>query len=342
MKRTSIVAPIVTAIAIASAVLVSGAGTSEAGDSAKVTSCVVSGETPVKADSKLFDAQSKGNAIARLTGASIPLTVSQFPNPLKGRVKVSTSAGKSSVRLEGWADRGTFRYFAARDLPVMGSHVWITKGMELDLVGASAKGFTAKLRILGSAAAPRQVTVPCDGVALKMPSLGSSEPPEKARTYQMRKDSIALYDEPRGNLVMTLDMEEGTRKVFWSTESRAGYVHIVSRADVTIDAWAKFNDLSWTRHAELTDLSAVAPRPFRSRKLAIQDPPAVVVATSDLPIHDKPENRPSPIGVIESGARFYPMEQSGDWTNIMPETLAVLPPDGGGFWVRTAGITSSP
>jgi hypothetical protein len=32
------------------------------------------------------------------------------------------------------------------------------------------------------------------------------------------------------------------------------------------------------------------------------------------------------------------MEVSGAWTNVMPESLAVLPPDNGGFWVRTASL----
>jgi len=310
---------------------------SRAGDD-KPLSCVIQGETPVKPDTAIYDRGSKGSAIAKLTGAKTPLTIRHFPNPLKGRVEISTSEGKGSIRIDGWADKDSFRYFAAKDLPVVGSHIWITKGQELDLVGASAKGFTTKLKILGSKNPPKTISIPCSGVSLAMPTMPSDEPPDRARTYQMKSDTIELYDGPRGTRIYTLEMEEGTRKVFWSTESRSGYVHVMSRADITIDAWARFQDLSWTRHAELVDLAAVAPKPWRERKLAIKDPPAVVTATKELPIHDKPQNRPTPVGYVEVGARFYPMEKSGDWTNIMPESLAVLPPDNGGFWVRTAGI----
>ena len=42
--------------------------------------------------------------------------------------------------------------------------------------------------------------------------------------------------------------------------------------------------------------------------------------------------------MIEVGASFYPMEISHGWTNIMPEGLGILPPEGGGFWVRTSGL----
>lgn len=310
-------------------------------DDDKALSCVVQGETPVRPDTEVFDRGSKGTAIAKLTGAATPITIRHFPNPLKGRVEISTSKGKGSLRIDGWADKDSFRFFAAKDLPVVGSNIWITKGQELHLVGASAKGFTTELKILGSRNPPKQVSLPCNGVSLELPDMPADDMPERARTYQMRNDSIDLYDGPGGALVYTLEMEEGTRKVFWSTESRGGYVHVMSRADITIDAWAKQKDLAWTRHAELMDLAAVAPKPFRERKLAIKDPPAVVVADKELPIHDKPQNRPSPIGYIEVGARFYPMEKSGEWTNVMPESLAVLPPDGGGFWVRTVGIPGS-
>ena len=96
--------------------------------------------------------------------------------------------------------------------------------------------------------------------------------------------------------------------------------------------------VTFLRHAELYDLASITPRPLKERKLKIQDPPDVLVVDSEMPIHSKPENMPTPIGFIEKGARIYPMEVSGAWTNIMPESLAVLPPDSGGFWVRTAGL----
>jgi hypothetical protein len=230
------------------------------------------------------------------------------------------------------------RFFAARDLPAIGSHVWITKGQQLTLTGASSSEFAITHGIMGTGGAKLSTKIPCDAVSLQPPSLDASEPPKNARTYQMKNDSIDLYDEPGGQVVFTLALDEGTRKVFWSTESRAGYLHVMSRADITIDAWVKYGDVTFLRHAELFDLANVTPKPFKERKLTIADPPAVVIVPSEVPIHAKPENSPTSIGALEAGARIYPMEVSGDWTNVMPESLAVLPAEGRGFWVRTSGL----
>jgi hypothetical protein len=304
----------------------------------KALSCQVQGTTPVKADTLVFDRGSGGTAHAKLTGSKLPLSITHFPNPLKGRVRISTSHGTKSLRIDGWVDRGAIRYFAAADLPVIGHNIWISKGQELKITGASLKGFTVEHKVLGSTDKPLSVNVGCDAVSLAFPAADASEPPERARTYQMKKDSIDLYDKPRGDVIYTLQMDENTRKVFWSSEARGGYLHLISRADITIDAWAKYGTVTYLRHAELFDLAAVAPKPFKSRKLAIKDPPDVVIVSNEVPIHAKPENSPSSIGWLEPGARIYPMEVSGDWTNVMPESLAVLPPDGGGFWVRTSGL----
>ncbi|MEZ4446769.1 MAG: hypothetical protein R3B72_47260 [Polyangiaceae bacterium] len=335
MRITPIIVALVPAIVAAATLSSEPTHADDAAD--RALSCVVQGDTVPKADALVYDQGSQGQAIAKLTGKSLPVTIRHFPNPLRGRVKVSTAKGEGHLRIDGWTDRSSFRYFAARDLPVAGSHVWITQGQELDLEGASAKGFTTKLKILGSSKPPVTVPIPCNAVALDVdPPV--VEVPERARYYMMRKDSLDLYDEPGGSVVFTLDMQPDTRKLFWSTEARAGYVHVMSRADITIDAWVKYAAVEATNRAEVMDASMVAPRPNRERQLKLSEPPAVLVAERELPIHDKPENRPSPIGFIEVGTRFYAMEQSGDWTNVMPETLAVLPPDGGGFWVRTSGL----
>lgn len=309
-----------------------------AGNKPKALSCQVAGKTTVKGDAFIYDRGSDGKPVAKLTGARLPLTVTHIPNPLKGRVGVSTTLGEKSVRIDGWIDKGTVRFFATRDLALVGDSVWITKGQQLTITGATQNEISVSHRVLGSSEAPLTAKIPCDGASLSMAAPEAIDPPAKARTYQMRHNTLALYDGPRGAQIYTLTLDENTRKVFWSTEQRGAYVRVMSRADITIDAWAKTSELSYLHHAEIFDLAAVAPKPFPERKLEIQDPPEVVVVDKDMPIHRKPENAPSPIGWVEAGARIYPMEQSGDWTNIMPESLAVLPPDKSGFWVRTAGL----
>lgn len=45
------------------------------------------------------------------------------------------------------------------------------------------------------------------------------------------------------------------------------------------------------------------------------------------------------IGVVEQGAKVYPMERSAGWVNVYPESLVVMPPDSGGFWVRSEDLS---
>lgn len=302
--------------------------------------CVVAGETVIAADTKIYDAGSGGNVIAKLTGAKIGFKLSSFPAKLdKGRVKISTSEKGKQVRIDGFADLKAFRFFAAQDLAVQGATgLWITKGQQVKLVSANAKGFVVEKGVLGSKDQKVRAKIGCADLSVEIQKIDPVEVPKRARHYQMKNESIELFDGPGGESVFTLEMDENTRKVFWSTEARQGYVRVASRADITIDAWARYRDVTYTRHAELFDLASVSPRPLSERTLAIKDPPTVLTATSELPIHRKPKNAVKGIGVVEVGAKFYPMEKTGDWTNIMPETLAVLPPDGSGFWVRTAGL----
>ena len=66
----------------------------------------------------------------------------------------------------------------------------------------------------------------------------------------------------------------------------------------------------------------------------MKDAPTLVTALADVPIHRGPSDDAAPIGMVEAGARVYPMERSAGWVNVYPEALSVMPPDGGGFWVR--------
>ena len=339
--RSTAAFPIVAALALAG---LAGAeeeknGAAAAAEApARSLSCVIGGTTAVRADTEIFDQQTAGAAVAKLTGGALPLTLSHFPKSMQGRLRLATSRGKSAVRIEGWVEADRMRFIAERDLPLVGGHVWLTGGMQVELVGASPAGFTLRHTIVGSDGQALEGPIPCDAVSLELVPVTAAEPPKNARNYQMKGDTLDLYDRAGGQVVFTLRMAEGARKVFWSTEARGGFLHVMSRGDITIDAWARASDLSYLRHAELFDLTALAPKPLPEPRLALSDPPDILTATADMPIHPLPQNAKTPVGAVEAGARFYPLEQSGDWTNVMPEGLAVLPADGRGFWVRTAGL----
>jgi len=330
MRRSVLIAPALLTVAMACA----AARSANAADS-----CVVTGKSAVKANTLIYDAEKAGKPIAKLTGAEVPLVIRGFGAAAPGgRVHVSTSGGGGYLRVEGWAPAAAFRFFAARDLAAVGSSVWISHGQQLALSAAHGGLVEVSHRVLGSNGQVLRAAVPCAAITLSFPAIADEEPPERARTYQTRSSSVELYDHAGGEAVFTLQLKSDARKVLWSTESRGGFLHVVSRSDVTIDAWVRWRDVTALRHAELFDPSYAAPQPWPVKKLAIKDPPPVRVAKSELPVHAKAGNALEAVGAIEAGTRFYAMEQSGDWTSVLPENLGVLPADGAGFWVRTATL----
>lgn len=302
--------------------------------------CTISGEAVGKPDTLLFESRTGGNALAKLTGASLPLKVAHVVPPGGGRVKVTTGTAKQGyLRIEGWADVDAFRFYAGRDLPIAGSggHVSIARGQTLRIKSVKSDKMTVVQPVLGSSQQVR-AAVSCPDASLTFPTLQADDVPERARTYQMRRNKLELYNGPRGDVIFTLELDEDTRTVFWSNEYRAGYIHVHSRSDLVIDAWVKAYEVVPLRHAEVFDPTLAGPKPPKARTLALQDPPKLVTATQKLTIRRNPRSDARTLGLVEKGARFYPMEQTGDWTNVMPHNLGVLPSDKLGFWVKTADL----
>ena len=301
--------------------------------------CRVSGEAPGKPGEMIYDAHSSGSAIAKLTGASVPLELAHVVPPGGGRVQVSTGTSRPYLRIDGWASVDAFRFYAATDLPIAGAggHVSIARGQTLNITAVQGDELSVAHRVLGSSHQAVTAKLGCDQATLSYPSQSFPDVPERARTYQMGHDTLDLYNSPGGDVVFTLALDQDVRAIFWSDEHRGGYVHVHLRTDLVIDAWAPAHELEPLHHQEVFGPSS-APRPPRPRTLALQNPPELLTATEELTIYHAPHRGSATLGVVEVGARFYPMEQSGEMTNVMPENLGVLPLDNLGFWVITADL----
>ena len=66
--------------------------------------------------------------------------------------------------------------------------------------------------------------------------------------------------------------------------------------------------------------------------LNIKDAPPVAVAKKDLEVFSEAGGKGKKIGTLESGSKYYPMEEAHDWVNIYPADLAVFPTTG--FWIK--------
>ena len=301
--------------------------------------CLLSGTEPVGKGLQIFDAPSGGRVIGSFSGTFVSLRLSDFPaDPAAGRARVSTSPGSGSVRLDGWVAPATIPVYTARDLSVMGGHVWISAAQKIRLAQAAPGSLTGEISILGTSGQTARASGSCDAFTLQRGTPSPMEVPGNGRGYLMKTTSLDLFDDANGSAVFALKMSEGSGQLFWSTESRAGFVHVKSRSDLTIDAWARQRDVEPLKKGEMMDQFVPPTTAVSGAQLALDPPPRVVKATKEIPIRIKRDAKDTPVGAIEIGAEVYVVETITGWSNILPKSLALTPPDDGGFWIPSSEV----
>jgi hypothetical protein len=335
----------VAAVALGGAALVAGGGgagglvtSAHADPPAAGSSCTLKGNVVVPKGVEVFDAASGGRLIARFTGARLPLALSEVPaDAAAGRARVATSLGQG-LRIEGWASGQAVPAFTVRDAAVVASHVWITAGQRVKLVGDAGGSISVEKVIAGSAGQSVRATGPCDAFALEPGGQRAMEAPGSGRGYTMRSPTLELFEAPNGASVFTLRMSEGSGQLFWSTESRAGFVRVASRGDVAVEAWARVRDLEPLKKGEMMDQAAAPVTVVDGAELALDKPPPLVRATKDIPVRARRDDKERPIGVIEAGGEVYVLETIVGWANVLPKGLGVMPPADGGFWIPSSEV----
>src|SRR5690606_15876076 len=123
-----------------------------AADTASQSRCHIAGSTAPAANAQIFSQQSGGSPIAKLSGAKIDLRPRALPSDMHTRrLRIVTSSGNAGyVRVEGWTAPSAFRYFATENVELIAGHVWLTKGMELKVVGARDDKLEIEHRLLGT------------------------------------------------------------------------------------------------------------------------------------------------------------------------------------------------
>jgi hypothetical protein len=296
--------------------------------------CSLRGTHPVTKGAQLFDALSGGRAFATFTGAAQALTLSELPaDPTTGRARASTSLGSASLRLEGWMAPAAVAVFTAREVAVAPGHVWISEAQHVRLVQATSGTLTAEIVVPGSGGQALRATAPCDAWSLQPGAPAATAVPGDARGYLTRGPSVELYDDPAGSALLTLRAAEGAAQLFWSTESRAGFVHVRARGTLTVDAWARLRELEPLKKGEMMDQFVAPTTAVGGATLKLDNEPRVARAPRDLAVRARREEKDRPIGVVEAGAEIFVMETMMGWTNVLPRNLALTPADDGGFWI---------
>jgi len=312
-------------------------GVSSTGPS--LSQCTLKGSQPLAKGTQIHDAVKDGRVIAEMTGAIVPLQMSEIPSdPTQGRARLQTSNGTPTVRIEGYVTPSVATIWTAKDVPVAAGHVWISDGQKVKLTKAQTSQLTAELTIAGSQNQTVKGTAGCDSFALEKGAVTTFQVPGNGRGYQMKSTTLELYDDANGSVVFTLNMMEGTGQLFWSTESKAGFVHLVTRGDITVDAWAKWSALTPLKKGEMMDQAIPGQTLITGASLSLDKPPPLLKATKDIPIRARRDDKEKAIGVIETGAEFYVVESIVGWANVLPKHLGMTPPADGGFWILSSDV----
>jgi hypothetical protein len=304
-----------------------------------VSQCTLKGSQPLAKGTQIHDAVKDGKVIAEMSGAIVPLQLSEIPaDPTQGRAKIATSNGGAGVRIDGYVAPGVATIWTVKDVPVAAGHVWISDGQKVKLSKAQISQLTAEITIAGSQSQTVKGTAACDSFALEKGAVTTFQVPGNGRGYQMKSTTLELYDDANGSVIFTLNMMEGTGQLFWSTESKAGFVHLQTRGDITVDAWAKWSALSPLKKGEMMDQAIPGQTLITGASLSLDKPPPLLKATKDIPIRSKRDEKEKTIGVIETGAEFYVTETIVGWANILPKHLGMTPPADSGFWILSADV----
>jgi hypothetical protein len=161
--------------------------------------------------------------------------------------------------------------------------------------------------------------------------------PGNGRGY-LSKGAVELFDEPGGTGLFTLRSLDVAAQLFWSTESRAGFVHLRGRGALTLDAWARASSVEALKQGEMMDQFGPPTTAIAAAQLSLDRQPRVATASHAIAIHARRDDKAAPIGTIEPGAEVYVMETMLGWVNVLPKNLGLAPADDGGFWVPSADL----
>lgn len=302
--------------------------------------CVVKGKGVIEKGVFIYSAKEGGTPIAGFATQEVSLELSDVPaDPTTGRAKVKTGKGSGSVRIEGWIDATKIPLSARTDIAIAPSHVWIGRGEQLKLKGASP----GKLQVETTISATQQklkAKASCNEVTVGRLKIDDSPIPSGAKKFVLKKTSVELFDEPKGTSVFTLEVPVAEGGVLlYSSEAKSGYTRVQHGGSLIIDAWAKTADLKPFPKGEMLDaLGAANMVSISPAKLKVEGSTKEVKVTKDVPLRLTANDAVKPIGVIEEGAEVIVVDTIADWSRVYPKGLEIIPPDGKDFWVKAKDL----
>jgi hypothetical protein len=317
-------------------------GTAQADTS---TTCKVSGTAVMPANVTIYDKAENGTAIARFTGAESKIVASDFFSGSGQRVKVKTGTGIGSVRVEGWIDASKLPLYAGKDIAVSANHIWIAKHQNVKAVSTSGGKLKIKKTPRSPFAQSFTASTACSNLTLRGGTPPGWTPPGHSRAYVAKRD-VELYDGTGADKssVASLTPDSSSNGIlFFSRESRDGYVRIEHRSEMLIDAWAKKSALEALPEGETMDQAAGSTLVRGSPTLKLGSTATVVKTTKEVVLRASAGDSGDVIGAVESDTEVYVLDIVAGWASVLPKSLNVAPPASDGqFWARAKDIGATP
>ncbi|MBI2392507.1 MAG: hypothetical protein HYV09_23180 [Deltaproteobacteria bacterium] len=337
MRRTPLLAPLALAALLVTPAAPAAPEEAAAGAGAD---CVIKGKGVLEKGVFIYSAREGGTPIAGFATQEVTLEVSDVPaDPTASRAKVKTGKGGGSVRIEGWLDATKIPISARTDIALAPTHVWIGRGEQLKLKGASP----GKLQVEATISATQQklkTKAACNEVTVGRLKVDEFQIPAGSKKYVLKKTSVELLDEPKGDVVFTLEVPVAEGGVLlYSSENKAGYTRVQHGGSLVIDAWAKTADLKPFPKGEMLDaLAASNMVSISPAKLKVEGSTKEVKVTKDVALRLSANEAVKPIGVAEDGAELIVIDTVGEWSRVFPKGLEIIPPDGKDFWVKAKDL----
>ena len=297
------------------------------------TRCSLTGHTDFPMNTAIQSAD--GRAIARFSGGSAALSVSEVTLGASPRARVETGAPRGAFRLRGYVDATKLPLFTTQSVAISAGHLWIGDHRPVSIASVSAD----KVKIQRIAASPLGQTfsawTSCASLSFDAGTPAGWSPSGDARGFALRGDGLELFDAPQGSSVGVVSKApEASVVLFFSTEQSGGFVHVERHGDIIVNAWAKASELSALPRGETMDQLATLPNTRGAARLALPSEPRVIRTTREVPLRASAKDTDAAIGVIGADTETYVLDVMAGWVSVMPKAMDVMPAEGGQFWAK--------
>lgn len=310
-----------------------------AGKADAASACSVSGSAQPDLDLQLTDAE--GRPIARFGGATIPLSIRQFPSDPEGKARVAT-IGDGRLHLEAWVPIRSLRLVLKQDVPIIARHIKALKGTQIAFVGVTGNQIRIAVKTQPALSETFNVTVGCDALTLDALANGDHwSPPGHARGYLMKQPVLPLFDKsgPDAKPVTSIHLATEARGLLLYGDRREGdFIHVLYHHDVAIDGWISAKDLEILPRGEVVDQSLSRYVAAGEKKLQMQAEGHLHRAPAELALYGRADPKIPPIGSVARDAELYVLDVVVGWASVLPKQLDVVPIGDRHFWVRASEL----